>query len=162
MRRKAVPARVEALRALLDETRLLMHRMKRTAERLHRRGEMSAGQRSVMMSLQRLGPLTVPVLARSRPVSRQHMQVVVNALLDGGLAALEPNPSHRRSHLVRLTPRGAALVDRMERREIEFLSELELDLPATGLWEAAGVLKRVRETIAAPHRGRGSRRRSRE
>jgi DNA-binding MarR family transcriptional regulator len=139
---------VLALRSLLDETRLLMHRMKFVAGQIYRKGKMSGGRRRVMMSLHRLGPLTVPQLARSRPVSRQHMQMVVNALADDGYVELIDNPAHKRSHLVRLTRAGEALVTTMDLREIELLGKLRVTIPGWKLEGAAAVLRDVRDEFA--------------
>jgi hypothetical protein len=41
---------------------------------------MTAGKRGVLKGLDRLGPQTVPQMARARPVSRQHIQTLVNRL----------------------------------------------------------------------------------
>ena len=50
---------------------------------------------------------TVPSLARARNVSRQHIQKVVDTLVEDGLATLVENPSHKRSKLVTATKAGA-------------------------------------------------------
>lgn len=138
---------VAELQALLDEGRLFMHAMRQAAQDLHGQGEISAGRRSVMMSLERLGPRTVPQLARSRPVSRQHMQLVVNDLVEQGLAETIPNPAHRRSRLVRLTPEGIATVRAMEARESAYLASLEMGVSRRRLKEAARTLRAVRDEL---------------
>src|SRR5262249_2067702 len=70
-----------------------------------------------MASLARLGPPTVPELARGRPVSRQFIQSVVNDLAAAGLAETVANPLHKRSALVRLTERGRAAFAEVRARE---------------------------------------------
>ncbi|MBD2749093.1 MarR family transcriptional regulator [Microvirga sp. BT688] len=70
-------------------------------------------------SLALLGPLTVPQIAQMRPTSRQRMQRLADELAAEGLVEFIDNPKHRRSKLVRLTPKGEA-----EYRELntQFLS----------------------------------------
>jgi DNA-binding MarR family transcriptional regulator len=61
-----------------------------------------------MRSLALFGPLTVPQIAQMRPTSRQRMQRLADELAAEGLVAFIENPKHRRSKLVRLTPKGHA------------------------------------------------------
>ncbi len=139
---------VRALVAVIDESRLLFHRLKRTAESLHQQGATTAGRRGVLQSLQREGPQTVPQLARARPVSRQHIQQLVDPLAAEGLVELVDNPRHKRSRLVRLTDAGRRLVEEIERRERPVLEALADGLSAEDLEVAAGVLARLRELLA--------------
>jgi len=57
---------------------------------------LSAARRGVLRSLARLGPQTVPQMAGARPVSRQHIQTIVNALAADGLVETIDNPAHKR------------------------------------------------------------------
>ena len=84
-----------SLLAVIDETQSLFHRLKRAAEELHRDDGLTAGQRAVLKSLQNGGPQTVPELARARPVSRQHIQSLVNPMVRAGWVKLEENPDTR-------------------------------------------------------------------
>lgn len=72
-------------------------------------------------------PLTVPQAARRLGVSRQAVQRVANDLLQEALLRAGPNPEHRSSPLLSLTPSGRAVLGRIT--------------------EAAGVLHR---RLAAP------------
>jgi len=135
------------LGVLFDETVALFHRLRLTAEEIHGQGEASAGRRGVLRSLGRGGAQTVPQLARARPVSRQHIQVLVNALLGDGLVELRENPAHRRSRLVALTRKGALLLAAMEEREGRLLSRLAVPASARELDAAAAVLRKVRESL---------------
>ncbi len=135
---------VSGLMSVVDETRLLFHRMKVAAEQIHYREGISAGMRGVLMSLDNLGPQTVPQMARARPVSRQHIQILVNSLLETGRVELVDNPAHKRSNLVRLTRSGKRLVVAMNRRELQLLGKLGIDVAAPDLENAAEVLRAVR------------------
>jgi DNA-binding MarR family transcriptional regulator len=137
-----------ALTSVVDETRLLFHRLKLTAEELHRQGEMTAGRRGVLQSLSRQGPQTVPQLARARPVSRQHIQQLVDPLAAEGLVELVDNPKHRRSKLVKLTAAGRRAVVAIERRERPVLEALAERLGVDELEQTAAVLAKLRQLLA--------------
>lgn len=139
---------VRALVSVIDQTRLLFHRLKRTAEELHRQGATTAGRRGVLQSLEREGPQTVPQLARARPVSRQHIQQLVDPLAEDGLVELVDNPRHKRSRLVRLTDAGRRRLEELERRERPVLEALAGELGAEELEEAAAVLAKLRGLLA--------------
>jgi DNA-binding MarR family transcriptional regulator len=136
-----------ALLRLFEETTALFHRLRAVAAEVHGPSEVSAGRRGVLLSLERAGPQTVPQLARSRPVSRQHIQVLVNELLEDGFVATEENPAHRRSPLVRLTPDGKRQVDAMQERERELLAHARFGLTAQDIECAADTLHSLRSFL---------------
>src|SRR5574341_977072 len=122
---------------LLDQVRLLWHVMVQAAERLHEDEAVTLGMRAVLEFLARNGPTAVPHIARSRHVTRQHIQALVNDLLDLRLVSLDDNPAHRRSALVRFTPEGHKTIERMKRRERQFFDGLELAVRPNDLRRAA-------------------------
>jgi DNA-binding MarR family transcriptional regulator len=142
------PRVVEAVGSLIDETRLLFHRMKLAAEQLHGAERITAGMRGVLFSLDHPGPQTVPQLAKARPVSRQHIQMLVNPLIERGYVEAVDNPAHRRSKLVRLTRKGRGLVDRMRRRESKILGAVVTGMSEKQLRSAAATVRELRETLA--------------
>jgi DNA-binding MarR family transcriptional regulator len=87
-------------------------------------------------------------MARARPVARQHIQGLVDQLRERGLVELEENPAHRRSHLVRLTEAGRALVATMNLRETAFLVGLRMPVPTHEMQTATETLRAVRERLA--------------
>jgi DNA-binding MarR family transcriptional regulator len=121
--------------------------MVQAAERLHEGEPVTIGMRAVLEHLSLNGPATVPAIARSREVSRQHIQTLVNDLVAGGLAALEPNPAHQRSALVRLTPEGKAAIGRMKRRERRIFDALELDAGEGEIRRATKTIREVRRSL---------------
>lgn len=143
------PADYEAFVGLVDETRLLFHRLRRTAETLHHRDALTAGQRGILQSLRRREALTVPDMARQRPVSRQHVQALVNELLAAGYVELTDNPAHKSSRLVRLTPAGQTLMGTVERRERRTIDQIDSLPAATEMQRAASVLRKLRDALAA-------------
>jgi len=122
----------------------LFHRLRAIAVEVHGQSEVSPGHRGVLLSLHRLGPQTVPQLARARPVSRQHIQVLVNGLIEHGLVETEDNPAHRRSPFVRLTAKGEGRVDAMRQRERNLLTRARLALTKQQIEGAADTLSTVR------------------
>ena len=137
----------EALSTVFDETILLFHRLRAAAEEVHGQGPLSGGRRGVLRSLYRLGPQTVPQMARARPVSRQHIQMLVNGLLEDGLVELAENPAHKRSHLVGLTGKGRALIEKMLAREAAVLAAVKIEIPERDLRRTAEVLRSLREFL---------------
>jgi DNA-binding MarR family transcriptional regulator len=135
-----------AVEELLDEVRLLWHAMVRTGERLHEEEPVTLGMRAVLEFLLH-GPATVPHIARSRHVTRQHIQGLVDALLELDLASLATNPAHRRSSLVRLTPEGRGAIDRMRRRERRFIDRIDLGVDPGELRRAALTLRAVGKAL---------------
>lgn len=132
---------------LLDEVRLLWHVMVQAAERLHAGEPVTVGMRAVLEFVARNGPTPVPSIARSRHVSRQHIQALVDGLLELRLVSLGDNPAHRRSALVHLTPEGQRTLDRMRRRERRLFDRLELAARPEDLRKAAITLSAVRDAL---------------
>ncbi|MFQ5609706.1 MAG: MarR family winged helix-turn-helix transcriptional regulator [Woeseiaceae bacterium] len=86
--------------------------------------DLSAADRAVLEFLYPSETLAVPEIAGRYQVSRQHVQVTVNRLLDIGLVRTEPNPHHKRSPLIALTGAGTdtfAEIRRNESKDIERL-----------------------------------------
>lgn len=137
-----------AVEELLDEVRLLWHAMVRTGGRLHEEEPVTLGMRAVLEFLLH-GPATVPHIARSRHVTRQHIQGLVDALLELDLAALAANPAHKRSPLVRLTPDGQEVIGRMRRRERRFLDRIQFGVGADELRRSAETLRAVGNALGA-------------
>jgi DNA-binding MarR family transcriptional regulator len=129
---------------LLNEVRLLWHRLVQTGERLHAREPITLGMRAVLEFLAREGSTTVPGIARSRHVTRQHIQALVNGLSERKLVELRDNPAHKRSPLVGLTPEGAETIRRVKRKEARWLAGQDFGASPRALKEAAAVLRGVR------------------
>lgn len=142
--------RVAAADELFSATVRLFHRLTAAAEQLHGGGDRSAGRRGILKGLDRLGPQTVPQMARARPVSRQHIQVLVNQLAEEGLVSFEENPAHKRSSLVALTEKGKAALVEMSRREARAIGGLDLGAGPKELRAAAQALDRVRQAMEGP------------
>ncbi len=130
---------------LIDETVKLYRRLNLVADEVHHQGEMSGGLRGILRELKKHGPQSVPQMARSRVVSRQHVQMIVNRLIEDGFVELIANPAHKRSPLVSLTPRGMKAVEAMNAHESKLMSGADLGVTDKRMREAAEALRTVRE-----------------
>lgn len=101
---------------------ILFHRLRALGDELHRDHDVTTPMRGVLMSLNDYGPQTVPYMAAARPVSRQHIQTQVDALLKRRLVQVLPNPRHKRSSLIDLTDQGGELVLKMRQSENKVIS----------------------------------------
>jgi DNA-binding MarR family transcriptional regulator len=134
-------AQIDSFYPLTLAVRRLFHKLGHGVSELHRETGISGGMRAVLESVIARGPQTVPQMARVRPVSRQHIQGLVNALLDAGLVKMAENPAHKRSKLVVPTEAGRVAFAAMRTRENEAFTQLPLDCSAAELASAERVLR---------------------
>lgn len=139
---------------VLDEAVALNFRLQRVAEELHRQGPASSARRGILKTLSDEGPQSVPQMARARTVTRQHVQTLVNSLIEEGLVQESPNPAHRRSNLIRLTKAGEQAVRDNTRREALLVKEFTPDVNPKELEVAFDVLHRVRDFLESERCGR--------
>jgi len=90
---------------------------------------LSAADRAVLEFLYPEETLSVPEIANRYQVSRQHVQVTVNALLEDGFLETRTNPRHKRSPLIALTYVGRELFKKIRNIESEFVDALFVDIP---------------------------------
>ena len=84
----------------------------------------SAADRAVLEFLYPEEILSVPDIAGRYQVSRQHVQVTVNALMESGLLAAKDNPRHKRSPLIELTAKGRGLFKEIKERDNDAVEQL--------------------------------------
>lgn len=133
---------------LLNEVRLIYQKMIEVGDRIHADEKISMGMRAVLEFLLKNGPATVPDIARSRSVSRQHVQMLANELLNRNLVELAANPSHKRSPLLTLTGEGVNLIERMRRREFRLYEETVTGVSAAEMTTAASTLEKIRIALS--------------
>ena len=138
--------------AVINEVRLLNNRLIELVDDLHHDTGISAPQRAVLEFIHRDGPATVPTIARTRGVTRQHIQTISNELR--ALNLIEPlkNPAHQRSPLMTLTESGRETIERMLLREGEHLAGSVSDLDENRLLSAVQTLADLRHALSKePH-----------
>jgi DNA-binding MarR family transcriptional regulator len=69
-------------------------------------------------------PQPVAWLARDMGLNRQGVQRIVNEMRDDGLLEIQPNPHHRRAHLVVLTKRGKEAFGATTRLQVPWVNGL--------------------------------------
>lgn len=129
--------------------RRLFHQLRALAETASSpAGGFTASHRAVLESLTTGGPQTVPAMARARPVARQHIQVLVNDLLDMGLVETLPNAAHKRSPLIGLTPAGKRRFAEIRQAERELLKAIKLPFTRKEMGELAERLEVLSRSLA--------------
>jgi len=103
--------------------RRLFRAMTELADTYLKDSGLTAADRAVMEFLYPEQALTVPDIARRYQVTRQHIQVTVNGLLQSGLLRSEDNPRHKRSPLLRLSSAGRETFADIRDKESTLLDE---------------------------------------
>ncbi len=137
-----------ALLALFAEVAALANQLRKTPAFSPRQDDSPSAGWGILQILDRLGPQTVPAIARIRSLSRQNIQTLVNRLESRGYVALAPNPAHKRSALVQLTEGGRSLVATVTDREAHSLQGLLPHVSHARLVPVARLLRQLRALLA--------------
>lgn len=132
----------EKMTALTQAVRSVFNRLKALGDQLHGDLEITTAMRAVMETLT-TAPMTVPQIAKLKGVTRQHIQLLADALVEAGLAVVKENPAHRRSSLITLTEKGKRAFAKMRAREEPVIDEIAWEFDAQELERATGVLNRL-------------------
>lgn len=92
-------------------------------------------------------PESVAWHARNMGVHRQGVQRIVNELKNEGVVAFEPNPNHKRAHLVVMTPKGKKLFDAAIKRQVPWVNELSEGLSPEDVATAQLVISRLKDRL---------------
>ena len=122
-------ARVEKAYEVTWLVRRLFRAMAAAADQFLQDSELTAADRAVMEFLYPDNALSVPEIARRYNVSRQHVQVTVNDLVQKGLLRSIENPNHKRSRLIRLSSLGRDCFTEIHRNESELVEKLFAEVP---------------------------------
>lgn len=142
-------SRAEKMVALTQAVRGVFNRLKALGDELHGDLDVTTAMRAVMETLSDAGPMTVPQIAKLKGVTRQHIQLLADALVEGGFTSVKENPAHRRSSLIALTDKGRRAFAKMRAREAPLIDELSSEFEAQELERAAAVLTRLMARIEA-------------
>ena len=112
--------------------RLFRALSQKSAEQLVTFG-ISVAERAVMEFLYPKEALSVPEIAERYQVSRQHIQVTVNSLLEQGLAVSRQNPRHKRSSLIQLNAKGRGLFETVLKQDRKIVDALFCDISKTNV-----------------------------
>ena len=137
------------LNRLIAVARRFNQELEEVGERIMTHHGLTPPQRSLLLALRKLRTCTVPQLARRREVSRQYVQVTMNALEQRGLVEFRANPEHKRSRLLVLTDRGEALLLAVMAREGEVLQKVAARLDSQEAKVAVRALELAGKGLAA-------------
>lgn len=129
--------------------RRLFHLLGSVGTALHADTGVTAAMRAVMETIHEQGASTVAHMARMRPVSRQHIQRIVDELLARGLVCPIDNPFHKRSPLIGLTAAGASLFRAMLEREAVLVDQLAHGLDRDDLLATQRILEQFTTRLSA-------------
>jgi DNA-binding MarR family transcriptional regulator len=118
----------EQIYELIWCTRRLFQQLRSTSDELLNGTGINASQRAVLEFLNQHQPQTVSNMAREKMVSRQHIQTVVNDLLQLDLVQAQDNPAHKRSPLISMTEQGKQLFKKTTREEMKVLDAMSAEL----------------------------------
>ena len=142
----AVPSVAVHLYAVIRDIRSCFNRLKALADEMHRDLGVTASMRAVMESLAEQEQ-PVPQIARTKGVSRQHIQVGVDTLQRKGLVQLRHNPAHKRSPLVALSPEGQTVFAEIRRREFLVLEQLADGMSPAALNTTSELLRTLTQRL---------------
>ncbi len=92
-------------------------------------------------------PLPVAQIARNMGLTRQSVQRTADVLAAEGVVAYAENPSHKRAKLVRLTPRGRAVLDAIDPLQAAWASRIAEGLSVGDLQAALALLRTIRRRL---------------
>lgn len=96
---------------------------------------------------------TVPQIARRMGMTRQGVQRVTDLLVDEGIIALVRNPDHVRSPLLRLTPKGRQLEQKLGNGGARWSESMAAGMSARDLEKAVTVIRDVVRRLDEPSEG---------
>jgi DNA-binding MarR family transcriptional regulator len=138
---------------MTDELALLVADVFEAAGLLRRSGEAVAsaeGQtqaRWQLLSVVSEEALPVARAARRLGITRQGVQRVANDIVREGMAEFRPNPDHRGSPLLALTPLGRRTLEKITARAAEVHRDLTADIPQDDIAAARRLLRRLNEQL---------------
>lgn len=108
-----------------------------------REAGLTPAQRTVLEAFVDHGAMTVPETAARLSLKRQFVQRVVTGLIASGLVESAPNPAHKRSARLSVTPAGRARFAGLHERELALLHMHLGDINMTEIIVALRVMNRV-------------------
>jgi DNA-binding MarR family transcriptional regulator len=150
-------SRGERIYALLREVRPVVLASVRVVEARVRDVGWTVGSRAVAEVLATTGAATVPQVAARLGLARQNVQRQVDDLARLGHVRARPNPAHRRSVLVELTPVGRREWERVHADELAEMADLAPEATDEELEAAARLLHALAAGIRDRHAGEDAR-----
>ena len=121
--------------------------------------ELTPTQTSVLFTIVRLGPLGLSEVAEIESVNPTMLSRITAQLCDTGLISREASPGDRRAALVKATPAGRRMRERIHKERTAALSghvERLDEEQQQALWAALPVLETLAEQLPGPRGQQGS------
>ena len=144
-----IDSKAEAVAELMLEVAQCFFRIRALGQTTGLITTWGGGAFGFIRSLALLGPLTVPQIAQMRPTSRQRMQRLADELAAEGLVEFIDNPKHRRSKLVRLTPKGDAQYRELNSRFLSISSTIGVALSEADIRNTIEVVRHLSDDVKA-------------
>ena len=138
----------QSIHALVVELTFTFFKLRSSGDSQYQKYGLSSGRMALMRSLFSGGPQTVSAIAASRPVARQGIQRMVNAMVKDDLLLLAENSRHKRAKLVELSAAGNALYRQVLKEEIEFMNTLSEGMSSGSINECRNLLVQLRDKLA--------------
>jgi DNA-binding MarR family transcriptional regulator len=142
-------SKAEAVAELMLEVAQCFFRIRAVGQKSGLIAGWGGGTFGFVRSLALLGPLTVPQIARMRPTSRQRMQRLAGELAAEGIVEFIDNPKHRRSKLLRLTPKGDTRYREMNARLLSIASTLGAAVSEPDVRNTTEVVRQLSDDVKA-------------
>ena len=142
-----VDSKAEAVAELMLEVAQCFFRIRTVGQKTGLITSWGGGSFGFIRSLALLGPLTVPQIAQMRPTSRQRMQRLADELAAEGLVKFIDNPKHRRSKLVRLTPKGEARYREFNTRLLSIASTMVRTVGEDDIRKTTGIVRQLSDDV---------------
>ena len=142
-----VDSKAEAIAELMLEVAQCFFRIRAIGQKTGFITNWGGGAFGFIRSLALLGPLTVPQIAQMRPTSRQRMQRLADELAAEGLVKFIDNPKHRRSKLVRLTPKGDARYRDLNARFLMIASTMGVTLGEADIRKTTKIVRQLSDDV---------------
>lgn len=140
-------SKTESLEMLIWQIRRVFHLLASRSGELLKDMNINPSQRAVLEFLTKEEKQTVPAIARQYDVSRQHIQQIVNELLEKGLVETTYNPAHKRSVFLQLTRAGRAVFETIQHREAQLLAQISRHFSLKDMQTVQGTLTRLSELL---------------
>jgi DNA-binding MarR family transcriptional regulator len=140
-----------------DQTARLRAVIGRLARRLrptNAGSELTPTQTSVLFTIMRMGPLGLGEVAEIESVNPTMLSRITAQMCDAGLIHREASPGDRRAALVKATPAGRRMRERIHKERTAALGEHVEKLDEEeqkALWAALPVLEALAEQLPGPH-----------
>lgn len=140
-------AKGDALDALIYAIFKVNGRLIRGGEALSKDLNLTAARWQILSAID-TQPRTVAQIARHFELTRQGVLWAVQIMVRDGMVELIHNPDHRRAKLVRPTPHGRLMFNKISRRQRKWASELAEPFEVADMDAAASLLVKLAEAFA--------------